>query len=164
MATRGRKPKPTALKALTGNPGKRPLPSGRATAADPVEPVEPPPFLDEYAREEWEHQIDGLLLSGVLTPRDRAVFTAYCMAWSRARKAHEGANQSPGIVKGANGGLKENPYHRVARLEMRECIRWAVELGMTPSARARVEALNAMRSPGDEDDPKERYFKPRVVK
>ena len=25
MATRGRKPKPTALKALEGNPGKRPL-------------------------------------------------------------------------------------------------------------------------------------------
>ena len=25
MATRGRKPKPTALKVLEGNPGKRPL-------------------------------------------------------------------------------------------------------------------------------------------
>ena len=37
MATRGRKPKPTALKVLEGNPGKRPLndrepvpPKGRA--------------------------------------------------------------------------------------------------------------------------------------
>lgn len=162
--TRGRKPKPTALKALTGNPGKRPLRGERVTAADPVDTVEPPPFLDEYASVEWREHIDGLLLSGVLTPRDRAVFTAYCMAWSRARKAHESANQTPGIVRGSNSGLKENPYHRVARLEMRECIRYAVELGMTPSARARVDALAALGGKGGEEDPNERYFKPRVVK
>ena len=31
MATRGRKPKPTAMKILEGNPGKRPL--------NPFEPV-----------------------------------------------------------------------------------------------------------------------------
>ena len=51
MATRGRKPKPTALKVLEGNPGKRPLnelepkPKKQAPSC--------PSWLEPEAKKEW---------------------------------------------------------------------------------------------------------------
>jgi len=51
MATRGRKPKPTALKVLEGNPGKRPLnlnepkPEKKASKC--------PSWLEPEAKKEW---------------------------------------------------------------------------------------------------------------
>ena len=49
--TRGRRPKPTRMKALTGNPGKRPLnPHEAATRA---RAPECPPELSPVARQEW---------------------------------------------------------------------------------------------------------------
>lgn len=52
MAIRGRKPKPTALKVLEGNPGHRPLnkrepmPKGRLPRC--------PDWLEEDAKKEWK--------------------------------------------------------------------------------------------------------------
>ena len=50
MATRGRKPKPTHLKVLAGNPGKRPLPKNEPKP----KPIAPrcPQWLDPIARKE----------------------------------------------------------------------------------------------------------------
>ena len=51
MAKTGRKPKPTALKRLEGNPGKRPL-----NALEPVPPTVPlqcPRHLLPEAKKEW---------------------------------------------------------------------------------------------------------------
>ena len=50
---RGRKPKPTLMKQLNGNPGKRPL-----NDREPVPPAgtpTPPDYLDDVARQEWFH-------------------------------------------------------------------------------------------------------------
>ena len=49
---RGRKPTPTYLKLLKGNPGKRAI---RPTVEPPRPAVPPPPpdFLIGYAKEEW---------------------------------------------------------------------------------------------------------------
>ena len=55
MATRGRKPKPTALKALEGNPGKRPL-----NEHEPVPPkatLRCPAWLEAEAKKEWKRLI-----------------------------------------------------------------------------------------------------------
>ena len=52
--TRGRKPKPTHLKLIEGNPGKRPIRTGpeRPTTAMP----EPPDHLNADARTEWDRR------------------------------------------------------------------------------------------------------------
>lgn len=47
----GRKPKPTKLKILEGNPGKQRLPKGEPMPD--TEMPEAPEHLDKYAREEW---------------------------------------------------------------------------------------------------------------
>ena len=51
MATRGRKPKPTAIKRLEGNPGKRPL---NIYEPKPLKKAPTcPDWLDEEAKREW---------------------------------------------------------------------------------------------------------------
>lgn len=57
MATRGRKPKPTAMKELEGNPGKHPLntsepkPNKKAPAC--------PKWLEPEAKKEWRKKLMG---------------------------------------------------------------------------------------------------------
>ena len=81
--TRGRKPKPTALKRLDGNPGKRGY--NHAEPAPPEGCPDCPPHLSEPAREEW-HRIAGTLHEmGVLTLVDRAALAAYCQSYAPAR-------------------------------------------------------------------------------
>ena len=52
MAQRGRKPKPTALKVLEGNPGKRPLNLFEPTPEDKM--PECPDWLEDEAKAEWD--------------------------------------------------------------------------------------------------------------
>ncbi len=77
----GRKPKPTALKKLEGNPGKRKL-----NTKEPVpEKGMPdcPKWLLPEAREEWKRLCQKLSEMGVLTEIDMAAFAAYCQSYAR---------------------------------------------------------------------------------
>ena len=85
---RGRRPKPTRMKVLTGNPGKRPL---NQTEPQP-EPVIPdcPVELGPSARREWDRLVGQLASLRILTPLDRAALAAYCGAyglWAEATEA-----------------------------------------------------------------------------
>ena len=51
MAKRGRKPKPTALKKLEGNPGKRPL--NELEPMPQVTMLRCPNWLEPEAKKEW---------------------------------------------------------------------------------------------------------------
>ena len=61
----GRKPKPTRLKVLEGNPGKQKLPKGEPQPEHEL-PL-PPSHLDAYGIEEWNRISEGLFVLGVLT-------------------------------------------------------------------------------------------------
>jgi phage terminase small subunit len=69
--TRGRKPKPTHLKLIEGNPGKRPIRTGseRPTTAMP----EPPDHLNADARIEWDRVAHGLHALRLLETVDRVL-------------------------------------------------------------------------------------------
>src|SRR5690554_3889293 len=86
--TVGRKPKPTALKIIAGNPGKRPLPQNEAVVAL-AEPT-PPPFLCDDAKVEWGRVCSQLYAAGLMTEIDRAALAAYAAAygrWAQAERA-----------------------------------------------------------------------------
>ena len=79
MATRGRKPKPTALKLLEGNPGKRPL-----NDREPVPlkgDIKCPDWLLPEAKKEWKRLAPALEAMGVLTMADLTAFEGYCQAY-----------------------------------------------------------------------------------
>ena len=78
---KGRKPKPTIVRQLEGNPGKR--------AINDREPVPPdgipdcPEHLDDEARAEWFRTSKVLKEMGLLSKADRSALAAYCVAYSR---------------------------------------------------------------------------------
>lgn len=80
MATRGRKPKPTAMKELEGNPGKHPLntsepkPNKKAPAC--------PKWLEPEAKKEWRRLAKQMEAIGILTEVDMAAFAGYCQAYA----------------------------------------------------------------------------------
>ena len=97
MAVRGRKPKPTALKVLEGNPGHRPLnkkepmPKGKLPRC--------PEWLEDDAKKEWKRLGKVLAEMGMLTEIDRAAFAGYCQAYARWKGAEEFITQHGDMVR-----------------------------------------------------------------
>ena len=75
----GRKPKPTAVKKLEGNPGKRKLNKNEPVPAKGM--PECPDWLLPEAKAEWERLCEKLSDMGVLTEIDMAAFAAYCQSF-----------------------------------------------------------------------------------
>lgn len=138
---RGRKPKPTSLKLLAGNPGKRTLNRSDLRA----EPTVPncPLALSEEARREWKQISRQLAKLGLLTQVDRAALAAYCQWYARWLKAERMLAQQGEIVKGARtrrgkSEMVRNPWLIIANQAWQHVHKLLVEFGMTPSSRSRV--------------------------
>ena len=80
MAQRGRKPKPTALKVLEGNPGGRPLNPNEPKPAKKAPRC--PAWLEDEAKKEWKRMGKTLEQMGLLTEMDMAAFAGYCQAYA----------------------------------------------------------------------------------
>ena len=75
---RGRKPLPTALRLISGNPGKRPI-NGREPK--PVISIPTcPAHLMPLAKTEWKRLARYLHDPGIISELDRAALAAYCQA------------------------------------------------------------------------------------
>ena len=157
----GRKPKPTHLKLVTGNPGRRPLPAVEAQAV-PALPS-PPPHLSDDAKVEWGRVSEELYKIGLLSGIDRASIAAYCQAYGRWAIAERAIAEmgkrdllTGGLmIKTSNGNAIQNPLVGTANKAMSDLVRYAAEFGMTPSARSRIIAA----PPGSESqDPVAAYL------
>ena len=58
MAIRGKKPKSTKLKLITGNPGKRPLPASNSDSPVRTDPLDPPKKLTKAQDRLWKRFVD----------------------------------------------------------------------------------------------------------
>ena len=133
----GRKPLPTAVKELRGNPGKRalnarePRPAKRAPSC--------PRHLGKTARAEWRRVTRELLGLGVLAEIDRAALAAYCVAWERWVEAETQLHTQGMVVETTNGNLVQNPYLSIANRAMLDMVKIGAEFGLTPSSRTRIK-------------------------
>ena len=93
MATRGRKPLPTALKVLEGDRGKGRRPLNTDEPMPPQVNVECPDWLMPEAQQEWQRLAPSLIAMGVLTEHDLEAFAGYCQAYARWREAEEFLSQ-----------------------------------------------------------------------
>jgi len=140
----GRKPTPTALKILRGNPGRRPLNHAEPQVRSRLPP--PPAHLSEAARRNWRAIGKMLRDAGIITPIDAAAFGAGVAAYTRWQEATEALNRlivagQPGsglLVKSPDGGVRLNPLLRVIRESEASFLRVFAEFGMTPSSRSRI--------------------------
>jgi len=135
----GRKPKPTVLKLLEGNRGKRPIPQDEPKPAKPVRTPPCPRWISPYARKEWTRIAKELHRLGLLTNLDVAVLISYCTAYGRLREAENKLKDQNSVVETSNGNLVQNPWIGIANRAMDQIRRFASELGLSPSARVRLE-------------------------
>jgi P27 family predicted phage terminase small subunit len=100
---RGRPPKPTVLRIIEGNPGKRPLPANEPRPRPGIPTC--PQHLTREAKVECHRISKELQCMGRLTKADRAALAAYCVAWARWIEA-EGHLETEGLVQeGRQKGL-----------------------------------------------------------
>ena len=122
---RGRRPKPTRLKVLTGNPGKRPLNQDEPRP----EPAVPdcPPELGPVARREWERMVGELGPLRILTHLDRAALAAYCAAYALWAEAVEQTQKYGVMVKSPSGYPVQSPYVSIANRQTEIMMRIACQ-------------------------------------
>jgi P27 family predicted phage terminase small subunit len=142
----GRKPVPTNLKLLRGNPGRRPLNPREAKPA--VKLPTPPAHLSKEARKEWRRTGRFLLEVGLITELDRAAFAAFCTAWARWVEAEDALRNFGIVLKSPSGFPIQSPYLAIANKAMEQMRSLLSEFGMSPASRSRVTAAPA---PVDED-------------
>jgi P27 family predicted phage terminase small subunit len=148
---RGRKPKPTHLKVITGNPGKR------ALTSDPIRlpsfQVDPPDYLDERAKEAWRLVVPPLVEKGLFTKLDQVALATWCAAygqWRRAMDALEEAGADTYETVGPSGRMvRARPEIGIANEAVRTMTRVGSEFGFSPAARLRLRNVDQ----GDLFDP-----------
>ena len=151
MATRGRKPKPTELKALTGNPGKRRLPADEPKPEPTSAVPEPPDYLGETAAKQWRRIAPQLHALGLLTGLDETALAAYCDAFGRWVEAGAEVRKKGALVK-VRGYPMQNPYLVISNKALKQMKEMLTEFGMSPSSRARVKVSR------DETDELEQFL------
>lgn len=153
MARMGRPPKPTNLKILEGNPGKRPLPKNEPKPK-PLAPKRPA-WLTGEGKKMWERLSPELERLGLLTVIDGEAFTAACQCWKtyvdcqRFLKKN-GLTHTYTNTQGAENEV-ERPEVRIGQKALDQFRSFCSEFGLTPSSRTRIE----VRPAEGEDDPME---------
>ena len=148
MATRGRKPTPTAIKELEGNPGKRklnenePKPEKKAPSC--------PKWLDKEARKEWHRLAKKMEAIGILTEVDMAAFAAYCQSYARCKQNEEFITEHGSLVRTPSGYWMAVPQVAMAQQYMKQMGKFATEFGLTPASRSRLIAAAGDSKTGDE--------------
>lgn len=164
----GRPPKPTALKLLHGNPGKRPLPANEPQP--PADGVKVPTWLKGRARRLWR-QIEPILADmRVLTVADTQALALLCDALAEYVEAREVVRKTGmtyesvrvvGTTRDDDGNevpitstmVRQRPEVAIAADAWRRANQMLQQFGLTPSSRAKVPA-----QPKEEVDPFEELF------
>lgn len=131
----GRKPKPTALKILSGNPGKRPLPKGEPVPAGLL--GGPPDWMSADQRESWDYAVSHAP-RGLLRSLDRGVFATWVCAEAAHRKAAEALARHGLVRKTKAGDTVPSLYEGIMNRQAQIMLRAASELGFSPTSRAKI--------------------------
>ncbi|MBA7586330.1 hypothetical protein ES708_28327 [subsurface metagenome] len=160
------KSKPTALKVLEGNPGRRPL--NKNEPKPPLIAPECPEELSDKAKEEWARTAPILERLGLLTELDMATLAGYCENYARWLEAvkflKKNGTTYQYIKKRDKKGKPKDiyiapfPQVAIARQCMEQITKLCAEFGMTPSSRCRM--LLPSENP---DDPFEKLLSKKGI-
>ncbi len=147
IATKGRKPKPTALKVLEGNPGKRALNKNEPCSANiPI----CPDWLEDEAKAEWDRMSGVLGNMGLLTDMDMIAFAGYCQAYARWREAEEFLSKYGPTVTTPSGYIQQVPQVSISQTNLKIVLKFCEQFGLTPSSRSRIVAGKSVEETTDE--------------
>lgn len=151
---RGRKPIPSKIHQLRGNPGKRQLPD---TLEDkfPAGVPEPPEILNEAALAEWNRIVPQLQEVGILKRVDRTALAGYCLTYARWLEAERALITGGSFIRSpTNGSVHISPWFRMIEKCLDQMKSFMADFGMTPAARVRIRP----GSSGKEEDPFEAWL------
>lgn len=140
----GPAPKPTALKLIEGNPGRRQIEPGEVRPLV-VAPV-CPDHINPEAAAEWQRIVPLLLKHYLVTELDTAALALYCQSYGRWMEAERkiaeqrAKNGSGLLIKAPSGYPIQNPYLAIANRAMEDCYKYLQQFGLSPSSRTRVQA------------------------
>lgn len=133
----GRRPKPTAKKALAGNPGKRALNKAEPEFTE-ITHVDPPEWMQPLAIQMWQTVVPELLAQHIVCITDLHNVEAFCTAYSNWRSAQELVVQHGPVVQSAMGSPIKNPALTAAKEAMSQMVTFGAMLGLDPSSRSRL--------------------------
>jgi P27 family predicted phage terminase small subunit len=131
---RGRPPKPSKLKVLEGNPGRRPI---NDREPQPTGPLVKPDFVSGDAAKEWDRAV-GSMPPGLYTAADAPVLAVYCVAWVLFRNALAQVAREGMTAVGSQGQKVAHPSLGIASKQAEIILKAGDRLGMSPVARARL--------------------------
>lgn len=154
MATRrpggGRKPLPTAIKVLKGNPG------GRALKKNEPKPLRciasAPEWVSPEAAAYWDKIEPMLYRIGVLTEADELMLGILCQSYANLLRAREMLEKHGPVIKTPNGSIQISPFKSLERQAFADIIKVCQEFGMSPSSRSRLTATPPSDDTGDPFD------------
>lgn len=159
---RGRRPTPTALKLVAGNPGRRPLPTVDSEMRPESAIPDCPAHLKGAARLEWDRVTVLLHELGVIAEIDAGGLAMLSTQWGRYVDAE--VMMEKAIIKSPNGFDVQSPWLAVSNRAQEAYKSWCSEFGLTPAARVRLVPMTSPQEElfgGDGDVPEqgtERFF------
>ena len=148
----GRRPKPTQLKVVGGNPGHRPINKNEPKPKAATNRA--PNGLSKDALKHWHTVAKQLSAAKILTELDKPALILYCEAWARWREATNQVGERGMLVKSPSGYPMQNPYLAIANKAFEQMQKMLVEFGMTPSSRSRIQV-----SAEEDEDPFAAFMK-----
>ncbi|BDR82546.1 phage terminase small subunit P27 family [Clostridium tetani] len=149
MGKRGPAPKPTNLKVLQGNPGKRPLNKNEPKFPVENEVPKPPNFLGRYGKKEWKRVAPLIHKNGLLTEADISSLAAYCQAYHRWVEGEKLIRTYGYTTTTDKGNVIQRPEVGAANKAMDLMLKFGKEFGLTPSSRSSLHVEN----PEETEDP-----------
>ena len=143
----GPPPKPTALKILQGNPGKRPLNKKEPKPKNEIPTCQP--HLCRHGKIEWKRITKELSILGLITRIDRAALSGYCTAWGNYVESSIGIQKTGYLVKSKTGVFRINPLVMIQTRALDQMKGFLVEFGMSPASRSRI----SISEPPEESNP-----------
>lgn len=145
----GRKPKPTHLKLITGNPGKRKLEPEREPRPAVGVGSMPRGMLNAEAQKLWRDLAPKLERLGILTEVDGPAFALMCEWWGIARLAAREVRGLESVwTTDRNGRERRHPAIVVLKQATEMFHQLAGEFGLTPSMRTKLK----VPEPEESDD------------
>ncbi|MBX3629323.1 MAG: phage terminase small subunit P27 family [Nitrosomonas sp.] len=130
--------KPTNLKIVTGNPGKRGI-NKQEPDPDYLNDLTAPDFLSDAARQVWDEVAPVLRQSRLLTVVDVPILAMFCESLAEYRRATICCEDTPMNHSEKTGGDVMSQWKIVQSMSLKQAMMIAREFGMTPAARTRIQ-------------------------
>ena len=128
--------KPTALKIIEGNKGKRAL---NKQEPDPeyLNDLTAPAWLDKESADVWNEIVPVLREAKLLTKADVPTLSAGCVAFAKYRLASRRLGDDL-VVEGPKGGYYVNQWMVAQSMAFKQAMGVFEKFGMSPAARTRI--------------------------